>query len=91
MRNLLIILLLLAGLTSCDAYYAVETPTVTTVITHGTPYYVHDKVVYYRYNGWYYYPYYRNNQWYYHRYHKPVPPRRREHFNNHRPFNNRRH
>ena len=42
------------------------------VIRYGTPYYFEGSLLYYLYNGWYYYPYYMNNRWYYYRYDRPF-------------------
>jgi hypothetical protein len=49
------------------------------VIRYGTPYYYDGSILYYSYNGWYYYPYYLNNSYYYYRYTRPLPPPRYGH------------
>ena len=55
--------------------YACETDDidVNVVIRYGTPYYYEGSLLYYVYDGWYYYPYVVNNRYYYHRYSKPLP------------------
>lgn len=73
---------------------------VSLVIRYGTPYYFEGSLLYYLYDGWYYYPYLHNNYYYYYRYVRPLPPPRpghrfvpryddRPHFRHHkdnRPF-----
>ena len=45
----------------------------TLVISNGIPYYNADGLLlYYLYDGWYYYPYYYNSMYYFHRYRKPL-------------------
>ena len=59
------------------------------VIRYGTPYYFEGSLLYYLYNGWYYYPYYMNNRWYYYRYERPFDVYRGYRFHpqpNHRPY-----
>ena len=42
------------------------------VIRYGTPYYFEGSLLYYIYNGWYYYPYYHMNDVYFYRYNRPF-------------------
>lgn len=68
------------------------------VIRYGTPYYFEGSLLYYLYDGWYYYPYYMNNRWYYYRYDRPFAtyhgyrfrphPNHRPHFEGGRPPRN---
>jgi len=68
------------------------------VIRYGTPYYFEGSLLYYLYDGWYYYPYYLNNRWYYYRYDRPFAtyrgyrfrpqPGHRPHFESGRPPRN---
>ena len=57
-----------------EIYYDVDDD-ISIVIRYGTPYYFEGSILYYSYNGWYYYPYYRDRILYYHRYQRPIPPR----------------
>ena len=43
------------------------------VVRYGTPYYFEGSILYYLYNGWYYYPYCVNNNYYFHRYRRVLP------------------
>lgn len=52
---------------------------VSLIITYGTPYYFEGSILYYLYEGWYYYPYLYNNYYYYYRYTRPLPPPRPGH------------
>lgn len=52
---------------------------ISLVIRYGTPYYFEGSILYYIYNGWYYYPYLHNNYYYYYRYSHPLPPPRHGH------------
>ncbi len=46
------------------------------VVRYGTPYYYQGDLIYYLYNGMYYYPYYYNNYWYFRTYRVlPYPSR----------------
>ena len=47
---------------------------VSLVIRYGTPYYYNGSLLYYMYDGFYYYPYLRNYRYYYYRYSRPLPP-----------------
>ena len=78
------------SLTSCVAAYgAVDSTTgdvdYEIVITNGQPYYYNGAIVYYLYNGWYYYPYWYDNRPYLRPYHRPfayghrLPPMRPRH------------
>ena len=49
---------------------------VSLVIRYGTPYYYNGSLLYYMYDGFYYYPYLRNYRYYYYRYSMPLPPPR---------------
>lgn len=60
----------------------VSTDDFSIVVRYGTPYYYDGSILYYMYNGWYYYPYVLNNRYYYHRYSRPL------HYYNHRYINN---
>ena len=42
------------------------------VIRFGTPYYYNGSLLYYLYDGLYYYPYYYNNYWYFRTYRRPF-------------------
>lgn len=91
-KRILIMLVLCVALMSCSAtYYEPQgtyegeyteeiysdgQPTVNIIFTYGTPYYYGDRLYYYVYRGWYYYPYFYSGHWYYHRYHRPLPPPR---------------
>ena len=88
-------------LTSCvstayaqsDDVYTSENVNVKMVITYGTPFIVDDMIMYYVYNGCYYYPYWTNGMYclhvyrypitmdYYRRYYRPVP---RDFYRHHR-------
>ena len=68
---------------------------VSVVVRYGTPYYFEGSILYYLYDGWYYYPYLHNNYYYHYRYSRPLPPPRpghrfvpryndRPHFKHHR-------
>lgn len=46
-------------------------PSVSVVISNGTPYYYNSSVLYYYLNGYYYYPYYLDGRMYFHRYYRP--------------------
>lgn len=46
------------------------------VVRYGTPYYFEGSILYYLYNGWYYYPYLTGNGYYLYRYSRPLPPPR---------------
>ena len=46
------------------------------VVRYGTPYYFEGSILYYLYNGWYYYPYLTGNGYYFYRYSRPLPPPR---------------
>ena len=46
------------------------------VIRYGTPYYEGSTLIYYYYDGFYFYPYRYNNAWRFHRYSRPLPPPR---------------
>lgn len=61
-----------------EIYYDVDDD-ISIVIRYGTPYYFEGSILYYSYNGWYYYPYYLNNSYYYYRYSRPLPPPRHGH------------
>ena len=50
------------------------------VIRYGTPYYYSGSLLYYLYNGIYYYPYYYDNYWYFRAYRRPFP------YINYRPY-----
>jgi len=52
---------------------------VSLVIRYGTPYYYEGSLLYYLYDGWYYYPYLRGDYYYYYRYSRPLPPPRPGH------------
>lgn len=57
------------------AAYGYDEVNFTLVISNGIPYYNTDGLLlYYSYNGWYYYPYYYNNAYYFHRYRNPLLP-----------------
>lgn len=43
------------------------------VFRYGTPYYYNGSILYYLYNGIYYYPYYYDNYWYLRAYRRPFP------------------
>ena len=58
---------------SDEIYASEEENNITVVIRYGTPYYLDGTLLYYLYDGWYYYPYYHNNYWYYYRYMRPLP------------------
>lgn len=58
---------------SDEIYASEEENNITVVIKYGTPYYLDGTLLYYLYDGWYYYPYYYNNYWYYYRYVRPLP------------------
>ena len=82
MKKLIFALLLaLVTFTSCISYaYAQDEvyvdndeAQITVVVRYGTPYYLDGMLLYYLYDGWYYYPYYHNNFWYYYRYQRPLP------------------
>ena len=45
---------------------------VNLVIRYGNPYYYNGSILYYLYNGIYYYPYYYNNYWYFRAYRRPF-------------------
>lgn len=70
---------------------------VSVVVRYGTPYYFEGSILYYLYDGWYYYPYLHNNYYYYYRYSRPLPSPRpghrfvpryndRPHFKHHRDY-----
>jgi len=66
-------------MTSCEATAQIYSPysetDYTFVITHGTPHYdVDGYIMYYMYDGMYYYPYYRHNRYIFYRYYRPLPP-----------------
>ena len=66
------------SLTSCytaDATVCDDT-TVDVVIRYGTPYYYNGTIVYYIYDGYYYYPHYNGTRWYYYRDRRPIRPHR---------------
>lgn len=46
---------------------------ISLVIRYGTPCYFEGSILYYLYDGWYYYPYLYNNYYYYYRYARPLP------------------
>lgn len=49
------------------------------IIRLGTPYYYEGSILYYMYDGWYYYPYTLGGRHYYYRYAKPRPLPRHSH------------
>ena len=66
----------LFSFSSCvtSAYaYGSDDVDVNVVVRYGTPYYYGGSLVYYVYDGWYYYPYSVGGRHFYHRYHKPLP------------------
>ena len=64
--------------TVSDSYGDVD---VNLVIRYGTPFYFEGSILYYLYDGWYYYPYLHNSYYYYYRYSRPLPlPRHGHHF-----------
>ena len=81
--NLVLFFVLMFSFTSCvsTAYaqgevyevYEPDDTEVNVVIHYGTPYYYEGSLVYYLYDGWYYYPYLRGNRYYYYRYSRPLP------------------
>jgi hypothetical protein len=83
MKKLIFLLLTaLITFTSCISYANAQSDEVyvddngnqiTVVVRYGTPYYLDGTLLYYLYDGWYYYPYYHNNYWYYYRYSRPLP------------------
>ena len=83
MKKLVFILMLFIGsfsLTSCITEAYAETgfydDDIEIVIRYGTPYYYDNTLVYYYYDGYYFYPYTYNNTWRFHRYARPLPPPR---------------
>ena len=91
MKKLIFTLILgicaIISLNSCTTYaYSQDTPydyqysynndvDMNIVIRMGTPYYFENSIIYYLYNGWYYYPYFYNGHYYYYRYRTPFPMR----------------
>lgn len=71
--------------TSCvEAVYAETTyggDETEMVVRYGTPHYRNNVLIYYHYNGYYFYPYRYGNVLRYHRYTRPLPPPR-HHFHN---------
>ena len=67
-------------MSSCiSSLYAYETVYPNTdeigvVLQLGTPYYFEGRLLYYQYQGMYYYPYLVRNRYYYYRYAEPLPP-----------------
>lgn len=66
--------MLLMSLTSCVTGNAAvcDEPTVDVVVRYGTPYYYNGAIVYYVYDGYYYYPHYNGSRWYYYRDKRPI-------------------
>lgn len=67
-------LIMAMSLTSCVTPDAVvcDEPTADVVIRYGTPYYYNGTIVYYIYDGYYYYPHYNGTRWYYYKDTRPV-------------------
>lgn len=79
MKNLLLTILLVFSLSSCDTYNYVETDSIydteyvqtyatdgdiNIIITNGTPYYYNGQLWYYYYRNLYYYPFWYDGYWY---------------------------
>lgn len=79
-------LLFSSCITSTYAETEVGNEDITVVIRYGTPYYYNGALVYYLYNGYYFYPYTYRNHIYYHRYNRPLPPPRRHGYTQPRPI-----
>jgi len=87
-KILLLSLLMLVTFSSCEVYTTATTQddiyTETSadivrsnidfnlVVRYGTPYYMNGELLYYLYNGLYYYPFYYNNYWYVRTYRRPF-------------------
>ena len=46
---------------------------INVVVRLGSPFYFENTILYYLYDGWYYYPYFHNGHYYYYRYRRPFP------------------
>lgn len=66
-----------------DDVYVDATPSVSVILSSGIPYYYNSRILYYDYNGWYYYPYYLDGSLMFHRYRKPF--RRHDYYRPHAP------
>ena len=55
------------------------TEDISLVVRFGTPYYFEGDILYYLYDGWYYYPYTLGGRHYYYKYARPLPPPRPGH------------
>lgn len=100
-KILLLSLLMLVTFSSCEVYTTATTQddiyTETSVdivrsdvnfniiVRYGTPYYMNGELLYYMYDGLYYYPFYYDNYWYVRVYRRPfVYLERRPYFRPHR-------
>ena len=90
--SILLIGLMCMLCTSCVTSTYAETSVcdedVQIVIRYGTPYYYGNTLVYYIYDGYYFYPYRYNNVWRFHRYSRPLPPPRHHYRRPPHPHNN---
>ena len=66
-------------ITECDGNVDINV-----IVRYGTPYYYEGSILYYMYDGFYYYPRLIDNHWRYYRYARPVPPPRHYHNGYHR-------
>ena len=57
--------------TECDGNVDINV-----IVRYGTPYYYEGSLIYYLYDGFYYYPRLIDNHWRYYRYARPLPPPR---------------
>jgi len=73
---IMFVMINITALTSCDTADAVvcDNSTVDVVVKYGTPYYYDGAIVYYIYDGYYYYPHHNGTRWYYYRDRRPVRP-----------------
>lgn len=86
-KKLLIACVLVFSLQSCvvsgyaqDSMYdddvaistEVSNTDVSLIVRFGTPYYYNNRILYYLYNGIYYYPFYYDNYWYFRPYRYPI-------------------
>ena len=58
-------------ITECDGNVDINV-----IVRYGTPYYYEGSLIYYLYDGFYYYPRLIDNHWRYYRYARPLPPPR---------------
>lgn len=61
-------------ITECDGNVDINV-----IVRYGTPYYYEGSILYYMYDGFYYYPRLIDNHWRYYRYARPLPPPRHYH------------